>query len=1309
MPLPVLISFASIGAFAGSVVGQLLIGTALSALSTALQRQNQPDSPGIRTEVTTEGSVTPQTFILGRYATAGNLVSPPYATGTPRGIPNGYRVSVVDVSDVPITAWRALWVDGDKYDVADLVQDAHSDGITYLRPAAGDFADALRIVFYDGSQSAADPYMLREFASHAERPWQSDMIGRGVAYAVLNFRYDPELYQGEPSLLFEVEGAALYDPRKDSTAGGSGSHRWGNQSTWEWTENPAVMVYNLLRGITLPDGGVYGLGVAADDLPAAWWHAAMDHCEETVGSVPRYRAGYEVKMATAEDGGDAPLDVIDELLKAMDAELCDLGGTWIIRAGAPLAAAATITDEDILRSSPQDLDPFKGLAETYNAVRASHPLPSSMWQATEAPPRYDEEAEAEDGQRLVADIDLPAVPYPGQVQRLMRAWLKDARRMRRHTIVLPPQYSDLTPLDTIEWSSDRNGYASKLFEIGDVEIDALSLSVRVTMRERNPADYDWQPTYELPSEAPSQLIVPITRVPLPGFDAQPVTIKDAGGRSRRAAIEMTWPGDLSSDMRTIAWQIRIAATGEVVNVGSMSDVAEGRTVVSEGILSDTLYEVRGRGLRQRTEWSDWIAARTDAVALLPDEFGPSVWDEVETRADQIVADFEANIIQPQFDGIEGRFGSIEVDLDLRRSGQVDLADYADTIFERIAWLQTKLDETQGRMSDAGIFVDPESGTVKIAAIDRSETRIGEAEIRLNAADAEISLRATYAEMNQAISEALLDPTQIPVVDDLQLRITNVETDLDAVSGTITSKADSTAVDGLDVRLTSAEQEIDGLEATITQKVDTAAFTPLETRVTTAEQELAALDGASIRQSVVDTRSLADADALAEVQTLQDVINAYKDREAIRVDLAYAQQEITAKVEANRVAEAAARSQLGVAIDSNKALIETEQKVRASETLSLAQDLTQLEADLTSAGNGVAANANAISGLVTRVTDAEGDIVAVSQELTQLQADLTAAENDISANATATTNLAARVTSAEGKVTSQGQSITRLQSDLDAAESNISGNASAVSGLTTRVTSAEGKITSQASDITTLKSRVGSAEAEIQAVASTTDGISAQYSVTINNNGHVSGFGLVSDILDGKATSQFAVSAAAFHIASPDGSLEQSPFYAVTQTTNIGGVQVPPGVYMGKAVIREAFIDTLEIAGEAATVPVRSFTAGDVLVDSFANWVTIAELSINRRGISTDLSVSFSLDGEGGNGVCELGLFRGNSADHFRYAENATGPGGHQVQVAFNAVDFDSGTGPTTYRIKARRMNRSGGFDSRFWIRRRYFSATQFRR
>jgi hypothetical protein len=56
-------------------------------------------------------------------------------------------------------------------------------------------------------------------------------------------------------------------------------------------------------------------------------------------------------------------------------------------------------------------------------------------------------------------------------------------------------------------------------------------------------------------------------------------------------------------------------------------------------------------------------------------------------------------------------------------------------------------------------------------------------------------------------------------------------------------------------------------------------------------------------------------------------------------------------------------------------------------------------------------------------------------------------------------------------------------------------------------------------------------------ASTVDGIKGQYSVTINNNGSVSGYGLVSDIIDGENTSAFSVSADQFSIVSPtDGVL-----------------------------------------------------------------------------------------------------------------------------------------------------------------------------
>ncbi|MGK3946306.1 hypothetical protein ABK046_49130, partial [Streptomyces caeruleatus] len=53
-------------------------------------------------------------------------------------------------------------------------------------------------------------------------------------------------------LLFEVDGAPLYDPRKDSTVGGSGSHRINDIATWEYTNgvgtNPALQILALKIG-----------------------------------------------------------------------------------------------------------------------------------------------------------------------------------------------------------------------------------------------------------------------------------------------------------------------------------------------------------------------------------------------------------------------------------------------------------------------------------------------------------------------------------------------------------------------------------------------------------------------------------------------------------------------------------------------------------------------------------------------------------------------------------------------------------------------------------------------------------------------------------------------------------------------------------------------------------------------------------------------------------------------------------------------------------------------------------------------------
>jgi hypothetical protein len=719
-----------VGAFASSIVGRLLIGTALSALGSAMQRRGTAQkNPGLRTDVTTQGETLPQTFLLGKYATAGNFMSPHYAHGSVGKIDNAFRTQIIDLSDLPLDGLSEVWINGQKIAYpGEFVDEGHEFG---LRPDPAKFPDlygAVWIKYHGGYHTTADGFLTSTFGGHPERPWSADMIGTSMAYAVMTFEYDPEVFQGEPQVRFAARGLRLYDPRKDSTNGGSGAHRWNNDATWEYTGNPAVMIYNLLRGIPLPDGASYGLGVGAADLPSSVWFAAMNKCAEQVNGKPRYIAGYEVRMATAEDGGDAPLDVVDELLKACDGEIVDMGGQWLMRAGPPGLPLASITDEDILRNRPQDLDPFRGMAETFNAVRASYPSPEMGWQSREAPPRYDAAAEAEDGQRLVADIQLPAVTDGEQVQRLMTAWLRDTRRQRRHTITLPPEFSYLTPLDTIEWNSTRNGYVTKIFEIAELVLDPLTLAVTLSIRERNPADYDWTPDDLLPTTAPSQVKRSFAPSPLPGFQVQAVSILDGDGVARRAAIEMSWPSSLAGGIQAVAWQIRRTSSGAIVSNASTADVGGGEAIVSEGLLPGTSYEVRARGLRQTTDWTGWYGVTTLPAEYLTGDEANSLRDAAE-KARNVAresADLAREVLRSKLEEYDARReigAQIAEERFVRSTESFAIASDIKTLTATVG------DNTAELESNAAVLADID-GTLTAAYLWRARAGGGVGEIEL---------------------------------------------------------------------------------------------------------------------------------------------------------------------------------------------------------------------------------------------------------------------------------------------------------------------------------------------------------------------------------------------------------------------------------------------------------------------------------------------------------------------------------------------------------------------------------------------------
>jgi|GEM_PF-444448 len=1005
---------------------------------------------------------------------------------------------------------------------------------------------------------------------------------------------------------FDISGLAAPVLEITIGAGGAGSENDGRSgyAVYRSDVDPATIEPQWLYGLQ---------GMTAARLPAAHWISQIEKCRAQVesgeGLEPAYRCAGEIPV-NSELGS-----AFEAILTSCAGRMSELGGFYKIFVGAPDAPVAHITDADIVSLAPQSFTPFHGLAETVNGVTASYPSPDDAFAMRSTPPLYNPDYEAEDGgRRLLTDVQLSFVPFPAQAQRLVKGELEAARRARRHTFTLPPRFRKVEPGDSVTMDSVRNGYEAKQFRVDGV-IDLPNCDLIVDLTEVDPADHgSWDPDadYKPVTPAPVLPITPLAQA-VQGFDPVQANVTDGAGAARRPGLLMQWDPAIE-DVSGIKFQVRVAATGAVVARVQTRDFEDGNLPVTEGIVAGQAYEARARYIPASPRpviWTGWVQVTADDVRIAPGDLSDQTWDDISDDAAAIAAALDEDLAASRIDPIDTELQRVNRDLQLREIEQRSVAEALGVINGQVLWAISRVADVDGRLADAGIVQDPETGAVRIYGLEAEAERVSEVEIRLSAAEANISLSATQAWVNQQISNAVLDPSQIPVLDDLQVQVNQVQLDLDANSAAISAKADQSVVSGLDVRLTSAEVAIDAATGQIALKVDQSEFDAVETRLQSAEVQINTLDGPSITQSVVDTRHLQNAQDMADVATLAQLLQAYEGREAIRTDIAYATQDLHARVDEESAARASIVATLGAAIDGNLGLIREETKVRASENAARAAEIKTLEAetadnsgaiteinrvaadsassvaravhqvqlDVSAVQGGTAANASALGGLTTRVSSAEGDIVSVSQDLVSLEARVDNAEGDISGLSTAQAQLTTRVTAAEGEITSQGQDLVSLDSRLTNAEGSISGQATAVQKLDTRVTSAEGTISSQASAITSLQSDVGGNSASISQALSAIDGIEAEYTLRIDNNGHVAGMVLRSDLDDnGVPASEVGFQADKFAIVSADGAQKRSPFVVYTEDTVVGGVTVPAGVYMRKAAIRNGSIGNAEIAG-----------------------------------------------------------------------------------------------------------------------------------
>jgi len=977
------------GVALGSTLGQLLTSVALSALSQALAPK--PKASGIRTKTTLAGGINPEAFLIGQYATSGARVCPPLSHGQVGKTPNAYLTYVVELAGIPGHTLDGMILGGQSVDI--LTADPHAD---YGQRIGGDFLDRAWIKYYDGTQTTADSMLLAKYPAPHIRPWTADMVGEGMCYAVLTLRYDREVFQAWPQPRFVVGGVPLYDPRLDTTAGGSGPHRWGDASTYAPTLNAAVQAYNILRGITFPSGEVWGGGIPAADLPFDVWVAAMDTSDALVddgdgGAEAQFRAGLEVFA------DDEPFSVIEELLKGCNGALAEAGGVWSIRVGAPALPVLFVLDDDIIVDEPEDFKPFPTPDQIYNAISATYPDPSSLWEPTESKSLTNYDWEAEDGnRRLTASLSLPVVPYPVQVQRLTAALIADHRRMRRHVLTLPPMAAAVEALDTISWTSAENNYTAKLFEVSEATRDPRTQLVRVSLREVDPGDYDIPDALTLPTPPDPSPLRPAPQS-VPGFAVVPHVVSD-GVSDRRAGVLVAWDPEGADDARGLRIAVRPSGDTTAGTERPLQNVASGAAVFIDGLLPNEGYELRAMfDVDRPTDWTAWLPVTVPDVRLgegdLSDDAREKFNEAFDNHyrgledADGVVGEFRARLeavlgvsLVPGSPVIPGFPSPVFPGLTDQAIPRLRSLDGALTEVEMaVASLVGLIDENRRLTTDAGIMVDPETGRVRIHGLDVQSDKVASLEIDLNAALGELALRVTTAEMNQAISEAVLDPSQLPFLDDIVARLTAAEITLSSQG--ISLSALVLDVDDLGVRLGSAEVTLS--DAVIDLEAVNTTITDQGTRLGVAEVQIGALDVPGITFAVQSTYSDLTREDMREMALADEAIRRGLGLADLELSAAAARQEISAWTEGEFEAEAAARLQLSADIAGVSAGLSVEQTARADAD---SAEATARQALAVTVGDNTAA----ISTEATARADADSAEAAARQALAVTVGDNTAA-------------------------------------------------------------------------------------------------------------------------------------------------------------------------------------------------------------------------------------------------------------------------------------------------------------------------------
>lgn len=592
------------------------------AISLGSKPTNQRTNAGEELKLKLDPGM-PRQLPLGRCATGGSIVWS-FTYGSANNVPdNAYLVRIVALSDLPINNLVGIF-DGKNQLTFQSDPTAGLAACNQFRDKNNNTCFWVRV--YKGTPT---PVADANLVSWSGGQWTNQHRGVNMAYAITRALYDANgdaFPNGEPSLVYVVDGVSAYDQRQDGTRPNrTGNQRVDNYATWGFSRNAAVLAQQVLRGFY--SNGVLLMGVQAEerDLDDAMLISAYNTCDETVGNLaggtqPRYQAGYMINSAQQN------AEILTQLQAAMDGRIIDRGGAITLRPGATHTPVFSITDDDVLMDQEKSWQPRLNLTDMYNFVDGVFVDESTIYNEGPFPPLRNTSYEQQDGgQRLEYQVAYGAVTNGSQVQRMTKRIHLQSRLQGTIAILLPLWAMEMEQDDWFSYTSARFGFTNKLFQAAAVDLVMTNgLCVAVVGREMDATIDGWNPAVDEQPRYDTQWVGgDPTPLPDPVFTMIPAITLDAQGVTEIFGIYITVTGLGLEPAVALGLEFQIC-TGTAANADPSQAytlpgnfVAKNQNILSWGYIASSTYALRCRVWNESKtgQWSAWQDVTMDPPTI----------------------------------------------------------------------------------------------------------------------------------------------------------------------------------------------------------------------------------------------------------------------------------------------------------------------------------------------------------------------------------------------------------------------------------------------------------------------------------------------------------------------------------------------------------------------------------------------------------------------------------------------------------------------------------------------------------------------